>query len=564
MSSMGDFKNLEETSSSSGQLTRPMLILTLFSAIGGFLFGYDTGVVSGAMLLVRHDFNLSTAWHEIIVSGTIAAAWVAALAAGPATDRFGRRRMIVLASVLFVTAAVVMGAAPEKITLLCGRIIAGLAIGFASMCVPLYLSEMAETTLRGRLTVTNIIFVTGGQFAASLVCGAFSNVPHGWRCVHGCLDWVPAAVQFVGFFFMPESPRWLVAQKRNEEAKDVLLRFRPPATDISAELRDIVHTISKEMDEEEGVSLGRILATSAVRRALTLGCLLQMFQQLAGINTVMYYSASIITMAGIGDPTTAIWISAGVASCNFVFTFVGLALVERIGRRPLLLWSLAGMVLCLLELGVSFNLAYVNSPTIDATGNSTDACTQYTSCSTCTTSSDCGFCFSALDPSYLNASCLAADHDQFNEVSISEACSNTNLPEDVTFAYDWCPYEYGWLSILGLACYLLCFAPGMGPMPWTINSELYPGWARARCVGITSSVNWAFNLLVSLTFLTLTEAITKHGTFYLYACVAAVGLLVFYWSLPETRGMTLENIHVLFNRPLFSSQPYRTNRDSES
>ncbi|KAA0201544.1 hypothetical protein HAZT_HAZT005437 [Hyalella azteca] len=485
---MGDFKNLEETSSSSGQLTRPMLILTLFSAIGGFLFGYDTGVVSGAMLLVRHDFNLSTAWHEIIVSGTIAAAWVAALAAGPATDRFGRRRMIVLASVLFVTAAVVMGAAPEKITLLCGRIIAGLAIGFASMCVPLYLSEMAETTLRGRLTVTNIIFVTGGQFAASLVCGAFSNVPHGWR---------------------------------NEEAKDVLLRFRPPATDISAELRDIVHTISKEMvnnysaqlDEEEGVSLGRILATSAVRRALTLGCLLQMFQQLAGINTVMYYSASIITMAGIGDPTTAIWISAGVASCNFVFTFVGLALVERIGRRPLLLWSLAGMVLCLLELGVSFNLAYVNSPTIDATGNSTDACTQYTSCSTCTTSSDCGFCFSALDPSYLNASCLAADHDQFNEVSISEACSNTNLPEDVTFAYDWCPYEYGWLSILGLACYLLCFAP---------------------------------------------------GTFYLYACVAAVGLLVFYWSLPETRGMTLENIHVLFNRPLFSSQPYRTNRDSES
>ncbi|KAF2364015.1 Sugar/inositol transporter [Trinorchestia longiramus] len=536
-----------------GGLTLPMLVLTLFSAIGGLLFGYDTGVVSGAMLLVRHDLSLTTLWHELIVSATVAAAWASALVAGPVADHFGRRKVILLTSVLFVLASAIMAAAPEKVTLLCGRILAGIAIGLASMCVPLYLSETAEAAIRGRLTVTNVVFITGGQFAASLICGAFSEVDHGWRWMFG-LGAVPALIQFFGFLFLPESPRWLIAKKRNEEARDVLLRFRAPSADIDVEITDIDQAIDKENKEEKSVSLKRILSTPNVRRALMLGCMLQMFQQLAGINTVMYYSASIITMAGIGDPSTAIWISAGVAFCNFAFTLVGLWLVEKIGRRLLLLGSLAGVIVCLLELGVSFNVAYLNSPDINVPLNDSEPCSQYTSCSSCTTSTDCGFCFSDFDPYYSNSSCLQADHDEFNEMSTTGLCSSQDNA-DLTYAYDWCPFAYGWTSILGLACYLLCFAPGMGPVPWTINSEIYPGWARARCVGIAASVNWAFNLLVSLTFLSLTQAITKHGTFYFYTCLAAVGFLTLYWSVPETKGIALENVHELFNRPLFTVRP---------
>lgn len=202
-----------EATKKEGVLTPPMLLLAIFSAIGGFLFGYDTGVVSGAMLLVREEFELSTLWHESIVSATIAAAWLAALCAGPLADRAGRRLVILGASVLFTIGSAVMAAAPEKETLLVGRIVVGLAIGLASMCVPLYLSEAAEAGVRGQLTVTNVIFVTGGQFVASVICGALSTTDEGWRWMFG-LAAVPAVVQFIGFLFLPESPRWLVGQRR--------------------------------------------------------------------------------------------------------------------------------------------------------------------------------------------------------------------------------------------------------------------------------------------------------------------------------------------------------------
>uniref|UniRef100_A0A6A7G6C7 Proton myo-inositol cotransporter-like n=1 Tax=Hirondellea gigas TaxID=1518452 RepID=A0A6A7G6C7_9CRUS len=536
----------EQTADTSpeGGLTRAMVVLTLFSAIGGFLFGYDTGVVSGAMLLVREDFELSTIWHECIVSATIAAAWLASLASGALADWYGRRRVIIAGSLLFTVGSVVMAASPGKGVLLLGRIIVGLAIGLASMCVPLYLSETAESGLRGRLTVTNVVFVTGGQFFASLVCAGLVTVDDGWRWMFG-LAIVPAITQFVGFLFMPESPRWLVQQDRLEEAREVLQRFRVSDAVVDKELHDIVAANEDDKESSSGATLSRIFSTRSVRRALILGCLLQAFQQLAGINTVMYYSASIITMAGIGDPNTAIWISAGVASFNFVFTFVGLWLVERVGRRPLLLVSLAGVVLCLLELAVSFQLAYYDSPGIDMPTNMTSECSHYTSCSTCTFSQECGFCFPEDDSSYSNSSCLQADHDHFNQMSMSGDCTDPSALGN-TFAYDWCPSAYSALAILGLCLYLLCFAPGMGTMPWTINSELYPGWARSRCVGIATSFNWCSNLIVSLTFLSLTQAINKHGTFYLFSAVSAVGLAVFYWWLPETRSVSMEHTHLLF------------------
>nr|XP_027236034.1 proton myo-inositol cotransporter-like [Penaeus vannamei] len=198
---------------SGGGTPAAIILLAVFSAIGGFLFGYDTGVVSGAMILVRDEFELSTVWHELIVSSTIGAAWLAALAAGPATDRFGRRPVILVASVVFTVGAVVMGAAPEKVTLLIGRIIVGLGIGMASMSVPVYLSESSPADLRGRITVTNNIFITGGQLIASVICGAFSKVPQGWRYMLG-LAALPSVVQLMGFAFMPESPRWLILKGR--------------------------------------------------------------------------------------------------------------------------------------------------------------------------------------------------------------------------------------------------------------------------------------------------------------------------------------------------------------
>lgn len=283
----------------------------------------------------------------------------------------------------------------------------------------------------------------------------------------------------------------------------------------------------------------KALTTSSTRRAIMLGCLLQLFQQVAGINTVMYYSAKIISMAGFSDNTQAIWMSAGIASVNFLCTFIGLFLVEKIGRRMLLLGSLCGVCVSLAFLAVGFQLADTDTPLVTIVENQTDPCSKLKviklylfchqlpaahgkiktdflpllqDCSACTYDPSCGFCFSpSADSLAANASCVQVDngHSDFAQYG---RCTEQNLAihTDLTFANDYCPSETSWLIILGLASYLFFFAPGMGPMPWTINSEIYPLWARSFGSSMATSTNWAFNLLISMTFLSLTEAITKQ------------------------------------------------------
>lgn len=535
--------------SATNSLPIAVYLLTLLSAIGGFLFGYDTGVVSGAMILVREEFKLSTVWHEWIVSATIAAAMLSSLVAGPITDRYGRRPMILTASLIFLVGAVVMGAAPEKITLLVGRIIVGIGIGFASMVVPVYLSEVSPVELRGRITVVNNIFITGGQTVSAIVAGAFSEVTMGWRYMLG-LAGLPALLQLIGSAMMPESPRWLISKGRDDDAMQVLEKIRPKDTELKSEIDTLKAALAE--DTKQG-GLREVMSSKPVRRALLVGSLLQLFQQISGINTVMYYSASIITMAGVTDKSLAIWLSAATSSMNFIGTFFGLWLVERVGRRSLTLGSLFGTMISLFVMALAFQMAYIHSPDVTISNPNSSKCSA-DSCGVCTSKASCGFCFMGDRDDILNSTCVATDKASYNEMSMTGWCSNSTVLDDgdVTFAYDWCPYRYAWICILGLAIYLLCFSPGMGPMPWTINSEIYPGWARGTCTSITTSINWTSNLVVSFTFLSLTEVLLKHGVFYMYMGLAGLGLVIFFFLLPETRGVPLEDMEKLFSKPITS------------
>ena len=168
-----------------GSGTGFLLLLTGVSALGGFLFGYDTGVVSGAMLLVSEYFGLDSVWHEYIVSATLVAAAVAACLGGPLCDLFGRKPVLLMASIVFTIGAVVMGVAQYAWMLLIGRVIVGIGIGFAAMAVPMYIAESAPADMRGKLVVVNVLFITGGQFIATVVDGAFSYLPIaiGWRYI---------------------------------------------------------------------------------------------------------------------------------------------------------------------------------------------------------------------------------------------------------------------------------------------------------------------------------------------------------------------------------------------
>ncbi|XP_054750905.1 proton myo-inositol cotransporter-like isoform X2 [Lytechinus pictus] len=530
---------------------RPLVkVLACFAAIGGFLFGYDTGVVSGAMILLKKEFGLNTIWQELIVSVTIGAAALSALCGGIFNEKLGRRKVILFASTVFTAGALMMGLTPNKELLLAGRLVVGIGVGLASMTVPMYIAEVAPVHVRGRLVTINNLFITGGQFVASVIDGAFSYWPWGWRAMLG-LAGVPSAIQLIGFIFLPESPRWLIDHGHLEKAKAVLIRTSG-LDHWEEHYRQIVQdTENTKRDSADGVPIVRIFRTPPVLRALIIGCSLQMFQQLAGINTIMYYSATIIRMSGVKDDSTVIWLSAVVAFVNFIFTLAGVYLVEKVGRRILTLSSFTGVAASVLFLAVAFLLIAESSPEIDV--HSADRCSIYNTCDACILQDECGFCFQSLNNTIYNGTCLVADQLHGNQ-SLDGLCSQSHLlKHESEWAYDYCPSPYAFLSFLGLILYLIFFAPGMGPMPWTINSEIYPQWARSTGNAVASTVNWSFNLLIAMTFLSLTEIITRQGAFFLYFGICVLGIIFVFLFLPETKGTRLEDIQKLFEKPFCCS-----------
>ncbi|XP_030071744.1 proton myo-inositol cotransporter isoform X1 [Microcaecilia unicolor] len=529
-------------------------VVSVFSALGGFLFGYDTGVVSGAMLLLKKQMNLTALWQELVVSSTVGAAALSALLGGLLNGTCGRRPSILIASCFFTAGAVVLAAAGNKETLLAGRVVVGLGIGLASMTIPVYIAEAAPSHLRGRLVTINTLFITGGQFFAAVIDGAFSYLAKdGWRYMFG-LSAVPSVIQFFGFLFLPESPRWLIQKGQTQKARRVLSQIRGNQT-IDEEYDSIKNSIDEEEKEvgTAGPVICRMLTYPPTRRALIVGCGLQMFQQLSGINTVMYYCATILQMSGMQDDTLAIWLSAVIALINFIFTLFGVWLVEKLGRRKLTIGSLAGTTIALIILALGFLLSAQVSPPVTLyprnSSSENSICTKYSDCNGCMLDPNCGFCYQANKSNIVESSCVPVDK-KFNVKAALGRCSNESKTEELFWAYNYCPTPYSWIALVSLIIYLVFFAPGMGPMPWTVNSEIYPLWARSTGNACSSGVNWIFNVLISLTFLHTAEYLTYYGAFFLYAGFAAVGLIFIYGCLPETKGKKLEEIESLFENKL--------------
>ncbi|ERE84815.1 proton myo-inositol cotransporter isoform X2 [Cricetulus griseus] len=528
-----------------------------FSALGGFLFGYDTGVVSGAMLPLRRQMRLSSMWQELLVSGAVGAAAVAALAGGALNGAVGRRCSILLASALCAVGSAVLAAAANKETLLAGRLVVGLGIGIGSMTVPVYIAEVSPPNLRGRLVTINTLFITGGQFFASVIDGAFSYLKKdGWRYMLG-LATIPAVIQFLGFLFLPESPRWLIQKGQTQKARRILSQMRGNQS-IDEEydsIRNSIEEEEKEVTAAAGPVICRMLSYPPTRRALVVGCGLQMFQQLSGINTIMYYSATILQMSGVEDDKLAIWLASVTAFTNFIFTLVGVWLVEKVGRRKLTFGSLAGTTVALIILSLGFLMSAQASPRVTfipvPPSGQNATCTGHSYCNECILDPDCGFCYKMNSSAVIDSSCVPVNKESTNEAAWGRCENETKFDtEDLHWAYSFCPTPYFWAALLGLILYLIFFAPGMGPMPWTVNSEIYPLWARSTGNACSAGINWIFNVLISLTFLHTAEYLTYYGAFFLYTSFAAMGLVFVYGCLPETKGKKLEEIESLFDNRL--------------
>ena len=442
-----------DTNATSAASTAFVVAAAIFAAVGGLLFGYDTGVISGAVIFIKKQFGLSTFPQELVVGMVLVGAASAALAGGKLADRFGRRAMLIVTSLTFIAGALICALAPSFPVLLAGRVVVGLGIGLASTTVPVYISEVSPPSARGWQVSLFQLAITLGILGAYVVDYAFSK-SEAWRWMLG-LAAVPGAILGLGMLKMPESPRWLLKHGREQEAGSVLSRIRG-TSNVEVEFAEMRNTLL----ESDGRGHWSELWAPEVRPALMIGVGLAIFQQITGINTVIYYAPTIIQSAGIPSASGAILATAGIGIVNVITTVFAMWLIDRAGRRPLLLIGIAGMIVSLAVLGVAFTI----------------------------------------------------------------------------------PGGAAWISVVCLMAYVASFAISLGPIFWLLTSEIYPLKLRGLAQGTAATTNWSANLLVSMTFLTLIQALGPSRTFWLYGLLAVASWIFSYSLVPETKGRSLEEI----------------------
>ncbi|KAL0547364.1 hypothetical protein IC582_017294 [Cucumis melo] len=457
-----------------------VLGLTVVAGIGGLLFGYDTGVISGALLYIKDDFEAvknSSFLQETIVSMAVLGAIVGAAAGGWINDAYGRKKATLLADVVFALGAAVMAAAPDPYILIAGRFLVGMGVGVASVTAPVYIAEASPSEIRGGLVSTNVLMITFGQFLSYLVNLAFTQVPGTWRWMLG-VSGVPAVIQFVFMLFLPESPRWLFMKDEKSKAIAVLSKIYD-----FPRLEDEIDYLSSQLEEEKlkktNVSYMDVFKSKEIRLAFLAGAGLQAFQQFTGINTVMYYSPTIVQMAGFRSNQLALLLSLIVAAMNAAGTVLGIYLIDHAGRKKLAISSLSGVIVSL---------------------------------------------------AILSGALFAGQYGLTNGLD-------------------------GWIAVIGLALYIAFFSPGMGPVPWTVNSEIYPEAYRGLCGGMSATVNWVSNLIVAQTFLSLAEVAGTGLTFLIFAAIAVLAIVFIVVYVPETQGLTFEEVERIWKERACGRDP---------
>ncbi len=429
------------------------------AALGGLLFGYDTGVISGAILFITRDFALDTKLQELTISVVLIGCILGSSVAGSIADRGGRRITLLISGVIFAVGTVVSAIALSEDVLLAGRLIVGVAIGFCSVVAPLYISEVAPADVRGAMVSLYQFAITIGILAAYLVDLALAPA-EAWRWMLG-LGVVPALVLIGGMLPLPESPRYLFKIGRADEARNELRRIAG-AAEIAVEEQAIAESLKVK-------SAGfAAFSAPAVRSALILGFSLAVLQQVTGINTVIYYGPHIFQLAGIASNVASILATTLVGIVNVLLTLVAIFFVDRIGRKPLLYAGISGMFVALAALAVAF----------------------------------------------------AQPHLQGSLAGI---------------------------ALASMMVYVGSFAYSLGPILWLLISEIFPLEARGLGMSLCTLGNWLANLVVSLFFLTMVQALGASLTFSIYAALCIVTFLVVWRGVPETKREILEHISLAPN-----------------
>lgn len=494
-----------------------VLAIAMMAGVGGFLFGYDTGVIAGAHALFQEEYKLSDLWVEVITSGVLIGAAIGALSGGKVADKIGRRRSNMVAGVIFGIGAIFLAFAPGPTWLVIGRIVIGLGVGLASMVGPLYISETAPPRHRGAMISFFQFAIVTGILAAYVVDFAFSPTTdvgdakslEGWRWMFG-LGAVPGVLLVAGFIYLPASPRWLIMKGRFTEAEDVL-RMTLPHDEAERQLAQIERDVRKAEGTTEKVRLGSV---PGIKLALTVAIGLAVLQQITGINTVIYYGTDVFKSAGFESHSAQVGAQAGLGLVNLLCTIIAVWLTDRVGRRPLILVGTAIMSLSLIALAIGFAImgSEPNHEELHAANR--------------------------VPASVVHASGLHHPHPA--SISSGDPSSATTATTDASDSS-----EINFLGILVLAStglFVAAFSFSLGPMVWTVIAEIFPNSIRDRCVAYATGCNWITNFIVAMTFLSLLATLGRPLTFALYAFFGITGLIWAYIVLPETGGYTLEEI----------------------
>lgn len=433
-----------------------ILRISSIAALGGVLYGYDMGIIAAAAIFVKRSFALSTVAEEWVVSIVLIGAMTGAIVGGAVADRIGRRATLVWAAGIFIVGSLLAPLAMNVAVLILARAIIGLGIGFTSVTAPVYVSELAPPESRGMLIGFYQFALTIGIALADLV-GYLLARQEAWRWMFG-LAVVPTVLFLAVILTVPESPRWLFAHGRQKDAETVLFSYANSAR-VHELLSDIQEGLKTPVEQKWSA-----LWSPAVRGSLFVAVGMTVLQQVTGINTIIYYGPQIFALAGSASHSSAILATFAVAIVNVIGTVVGILLVDRVGRKPLLYVGVTGMTVALFAL--SFTLSH-------------------------------------------------------------SAILGRSL---------------GTVAILCLMVYMACFAFSLGAIAWILVAEVFPLRVRGRGVAAATLGSGISNFIVSITFLSLIEAIGGAGTFAIYGALSIVTLLFVRFVVPETCGRELESI----------------------
>lgn len=488
------------------------------------MFGFDAGIISGVMNYAGPQFNLSDGQIGWVTSAPSFAAMISMLFAGRMSDRWGRKPLLIIVAILYTVSALWSAYAQTYESLYIARMVGGLAFGAALILAPIYIAEISTSANRGKLVAIQQLNIVFGFFAAflsnyhfneSLTAGIY-DIENVWRWMLG-VEMIPAALYFIALLAVPRSPRWLFLNSYKEKAVQTLNKIHTKEVAVSQITLIEESHISREDKEQIPISY---LFKKSIRFILVIGLVVGILQQVTGINAIYFYATSIFKQTGIGTDA-AFASSVLLAAVTVVFTIISMFLIDRVGRRPLLLVGTAGIAVSLMLCAYAFNIATYSLSKDDIQGLQFEESTMLIPVVDRVFKSDVEF-------KNEMKSILGTQSYNRNDGDIIEAATTMDAN----------------LVLIGILGFIACFAFSLGPVMWVLLSELYPMKIRALAVGCIAFVNSACSSIVQLIFPWELSNLGNALTFLIFGVIAAVGFFILFKILPETKGKSLEQLEL--------------------